>query len=53
MQWNLIYGWKDFDLKRGSNPGQLDQKYLWRTTEKRRFHFFLFIFQEGDKVNNK
>ena len=23
--WNLVYGWKDFCLKRGSNPGPLDQ----------------------------
>ena len=25
MQWNLVYSWKDFCLKQGSNPGPLDQ----------------------------
>ena len=25
VQWNLVYGRKDFRLKRGSNPGLLDQ----------------------------
>ena len=24
VQWNLINGWKDFLLKRASNPGPLD-----------------------------
>ena len=25
VQWNLVYGWKVFRLKRGLNPGLLDQ----------------------------
>ena len=25
VQWNLVYGWKDSRLERGSNPGPLDQ----------------------------
>ena len=25
VQWNLIYLWKDFPLKQGSNPRPLDQ----------------------------
>ena len=24
VQWNLVYGWKDYRLERGSNPGPLD-----------------------------
>ena len=25
IEWNLVYDWKDFRFKRGSNPGPLDQ----------------------------
>ena len=33
MQWDLVYGWKDFRLKRCSNPGPLDQKVNVSPTE--------------------
>ena len=25
VQWNTVYGWEDFALRLGSNPGMLDQ----------------------------
>ena len=25
VQWNLVFGWKDYRIELGSNPGPLDQ----------------------------
>ena len=32
-QWNPVYGWKDFCLQQGSNPGPLDQQASAKPTD--------------------
>ena len=36
VQCNLVYGWRDYRLERGSKPGQLDQKISSQPTKLQR-----------------